>query len=301
MSDSNQPHSAPFLADYRDFWWNPDFLELMAQRLKLDRVRTVLDVGCGKGHWGQMLLRFLSKEATLVGVDREEKWVDEARVRAEKLQLGARFTSVRGDANALPFGESSFDLVTCQTLLMHVPDPESTLREMSRVLKPGGLLLVVEPSNLANAGVSSSFSINEPIADVVDRFRFNLTCHRGKMALGLGYSSIGDLLPGIFAKVGVKDIQVYLSDKASALFPPYEGTEQQTLIHQIKEWSDKDLFVGTKTETQRLFLAGGGAESEFERLWDIGLKENRALNSQVAKGAYYCGGAGIHYVVSARR
>lgn len=48
-------HSAEHFGDTRDYWWNRDFLQLMAKRWKLGTVRNVLDVGCGVGHWGMLL------------------------------------------------------------------------------------------------------------------------------------------------------------------------------------------------------------------------------------------------------
>jgi hypothetical protein len=44
-------HSAEYFGDTRDYWWNPDFLELMAKRLLFVRVQDVLDIGCGVSHW----------------------------------------------------------------------------------------------------------------------------------------------------------------------------------------------------------------------------------------------------------
>ena len=71
MSTSVQerkPHSAEYFGEYRDFWWNSDFLKLMANRLQLDQAKTVLDVGCGIGHWGQILAPVLPKDVRHVNI-----------------------------------------------------------------------------------------------------------------------------------------------------------------------------------------------------------------------------------------
>jgi hypothetical protein len=47
LPNEMKPHSADYLNDSRDFWWNRDFLELMARRLSFEKVCKVLDVGCG--------------------------------------------------------------------------------------------------------------------------------------------------------------------------------------------------------------------------------------------------------------
>ena len=73
-------HKLPgFDGDWRDTWWNDDFLSMMARRWRLEQVQTVLDVGCGVGHWGQRLMRHLGDTATLYGVDAEAAWVEGAR------------------------------------------------------------------------------------------------------------------------------------------------------------------------------------------------------------------------------
>ena len=48
-------HSSEHFSESRDHWWNSDFLQLIAKRWRLDAVQSVLDVGCGVGHWGMLL------------------------------------------------------------------------------------------------------------------------------------------------------------------------------------------------------------------------------------------------------
>ncbi|MCZ7684227.1 MAG: class I SAM-dependent methyltransferase [Sandaracinaceae bacterium] len=126
-----------FRGGWRDLFWNADFLDLVARRLRLAEVKDALDVGCGAGHWGRALLPHLPASARLVGVDREEAFLALAREAADPRRTEYRV----GTAEALPFDDASFDLVTCQTLLIHVRDPAVAIAEMKRVLRPGGVLL----------------------------------------------------------------------------------------------------------------------------------------------------------------
>jgi SAM-dependent methyltransferase len=144
-------HSAEYFGDTRSYWWNSDFLELMGKRLSLDRVRDVLDVGCGVGHWGQLLANVLPSNARVQGVDRDPLWVEKAAARATAHGLADRFSYRVSVAEKLPFADASFDLVTCQTVLIHTPDPGAAVDEMVRVARPGGLILAAEPNNIASA------------------------------------------------------------------------------------------------------------------------------------------------------
>ncbi|MDP4231612.1 MAG: class I SAM-dependent methyltransferase, partial [Bacteroidota bacterium] len=107
IQQNSPPHSAAYFGDFRDFWWNRDFLELMARRLHLENVRTVLDVGCGIGHWGRRLESVLPQEATIIGIDREEEWIRECKKHAVSETPGngnsERFEFHVGDVNALEF------------------------------------------------------------------------------------------------------------------------------------------------------------------------------------------------------
>jgi SAM-dependent methyltransferase len=304
MSDEQpqgRPHSAAFLGRERDFWWNLDHLELIASRLKLGGVRSVLDVGAGIGHWGILLSEVLSPDATLIGVEREAAWVKEATSRAERLGLSDRFRYEQGEAEALAFEDASFDLVTCQTLLIHVPDPRRVIHEMLRVAKSGGLIVAAEPNNRASLLVETSANSDASIDDPVDLVRFSLTCERGKTALGEGNGSVGDLLPGYFAQCGIVGIETFLSDKVSAMVPPYASDEQQVLKTKLLEDADRGSFGWTRDETKRFFVAGGGSEEDFDAAWERRLAESRSIAAAIEQGTFHTAGGVIHYVVSGRR
>ena len=293
------PHSAAYFGAFRDYWWNKDHLDLCVERLGLRDVRTVLDVGSGQGHWGRLLASVLREDVQVTGIDREPEWVAEAGRRAREAGLDHRFTYLEGDAGGLPFEDSSFDLVTCQTVLIHLADPLAALREMARVAKPGGTVLAAEPNNRSLTLIHTNVTAGAPVEEVVDLVRFYVTCERGKLALGLGNSSIGDLLAGLVTAAGLADVQVFLSDKPSTLVPPYANEEQQALRDQIIDDSDEP-FGWSYDEARRYFLAGGGAASEFDSAWERRCAEARALAAAASAGTLHEAGGHVLYLVAGR-
>lgn len=301
MTNEKKPHSAEYFGEYRDFWWNTDFLELMFKRLGLTQARTVLDVGCGIGHWGQILAPLLSTAVQVTGVDREQEWVKKATERAMKFDLADRFTYQVGDVTALPFDGNQFDLVTCQTVLIHLKNPKIGLREMMRVLKPGGILLVAEPNNFSNRALMTSLTEHQSVDEILDRLRFGLIVERGKQALGLGFNSVGDLIPGYMAELGAEKIKVYMSDKAVPFFPPYSSKEQQVNIQQLKEWTGRGFIGWDREEVRGYFIAGGGRSDEFDRYFELHTQDNKEMVDAIETGTFHCAGGAVTYLVSAQK
>src|SRR5947207_3779675 len=189
MDITRPAHSAEQFGPQRDFWWNPDFLELMAGRWRLAEASSLADIGCGLCHWSRVLYPYLRQPARFSGIDREARWVDEGEQHFRQAFPDVpsdRFIFRQGLAIAIPLPDNSFDVVTCQTLLMHLPEPMAALREMLRVVRPGGLLICVEPNNLWNYMPFTSLTAAEPTEEIVRRFEFWLRCHRGRIALGRG-------------------------------------------------------------------------------------------------------------------
>lgn len=295
------PHSQDYFGDSRNSWWNDDFVALMAQRLGWARRTRVLDVGCGAGHWTRTIAPHLAANATITAVDRDPVWSDGNVAWARKLtEQGTTVAIHAGDVTALPFPDSAFDFVTCQTVLIHVADPRRALREMLRVLAPGGLLLCVEPDNFGIWSSHTSLSGLRPVEAEAALFTFALTQQRGRHALGLGNLSLGGILPQLFAEVGAVRVRTFLSDKAIPLVPPYVTEGERALIADIERWftSGQDFTV---EHARKLFLAGGGADWEFDALWQAELAARNDYREAVRNRTYAQAGGGLMYLVSGER
>jgi phosphatidylethanolamine/phosphatidyl-N-methylethanolamine N-methyltransferase len=99
----------------------------------------VLDVGVGTG----LSLADYSRTTKLCGVDISEPMLRRAHQRVRELKLSNVETLAVMDARNLAFAPNSFDAVVAQYVITAVPDPEATLDDFVRVLKPGGELILV--------------------------------------------------------------------------------------------------------------------------------------------------------------
>ena len=104
----------------------------------------VLEVGCGTGATVRALARRSDFLGKAVGVDQSAPFIDAARRFARDENLGDRVDFLVGDAHDLDFPDATFYAVFAHTLISHVTDPETVLREMARVVRPGGLVAVFD-------------------------------------------------------------------------------------------------------------------------------------------------------------
>jgi demethylmenaquinone methyltransferase/2-methoxy-6-polyprenyl-1,4-benzoquinol methylase len=105
----------------------------------------VLDVATGTGMVAAELLA-RAASCTVVGLDQSAEMLSAARARfaGEESEVGQRVELVEGEAEALPFADASFDALTFTYLLRYVDDPPATIRELARVVRPGGRIASLE-------------------------------------------------------------------------------------------------------------------------------------------------------------
>src|SRR5438093_11429950 len=113
--------------------------------------KRILDAGCGNGRYSRFLLRHADADAVLTGFDLSPRMLDRARRR-----LGSdRVHHAVADLTRLPFNDARFDGIVCGWVLEHLPDPRPGLRELARVLRPGGKLLLLSTEDTLTGAMCS--------------------------------------------------------------------------------------------------------------------------------------------------
>jgi SAM-dependent methyltransferase len=153
-----------------------DARDVAVEAVREAEPRRVLEVGCGEGELAERLVGELG--VGLVALDQSERMVELARARG----LDARV----GDVQELPFEDGSFDVAVAAWMLYHVRALDRALRELARVLRPGGRLVAI--TNYANH-LSEMFNL-------VGLSRWDLP---------FGAESGADLLAPHFARVETRD------------------------------------------------------------------------------------------------
>ncbi|CAN7677870.1 methyltransferase domain-containing protein [Variovorax sp. LjRoot290] len=118
----------------------------------------VLDVACGTGLVAFEAARAVGPDGRVFGIDLSGQMVDAARLQSSNKAL-SNVGFARMDAESLALPDASFDLALCALGLMYLPDPERALREMRRVLRPGGRMALAVWGERSRCGWSAVFPI----------------------------------------------------------------------------------------------------------------------------------------------
>lgn len=146
-------------------WSRREILDpVMLARVDAGSCARALDIGCGEGRFCRLLRR---RGIEAVGVDPTRALLDEARRRDPQGDYR------EGRAEALDFPAESFDLAVSYLTLIDIPDFRAAIREMARVLRPGGRLLVANLNSFVTACAVENWVEDEagrPLHYPVDRY-----------------------------------------------------------------------------------------------------------------------------------
>jgi len=139
---------APIAATYDryasllSFGQDPRWRRFLVSRIEAGPGDTVLDVATGTGAVAIEIVRRTG--AHVVGLDQSPEMLAHARARIDRTGLGDRIELLEGRAETLPFADGSFDALSFTYLLRYVADPAATMRELARVVRPGGVVASLE-------------------------------------------------------------------------------------------------------------------------------------------------------------
>src|SRR6266446_1653332 len=101
--------------------------------------KRILDAGCGNGRHCKYVLRRADLDASIHAFDLSQRMLK----RAHRRLKSSRVRYVAADLTRLPYANGFFDAIVCGWVLEHLPDPLPGLRELTRILQPGGKLLLM--------------------------------------------------------------------------------------------------------------------------------------------------------------
>jgi SAM-dependent methyltransferase len=209
--------------------------ERMIDAVQIREGQRVLDVACGTGVFARNAARRVGRAGAVTGVDVNEGMLAVARRIAPEIEWRA------ARAEALPFGDASFDAVGCQFGLMFFEDRPAALREMIRVLRPGQHLAVAVWARLEES---------PGYAAMVELLR-RLLGEQAAAAMGAPFV-LGDrqLLESIFEAAGIEDAEIR-TEVGTARFPSLASW----VFTDIRGWTlaemlDDDQFARLQHEAE---------------------------------------------------
>lgn len=195
-------------------------LQALIDGLPLSPEMRVLDLACGDGFYTRKLAGRLGPRGVTIGVDLDPAYLVKARANA----AGCHFVLAAFDH--LPFPDESFDFVWCAQSLYSLPDPLLALRHMGRVLRPGGVLAVLENDTLHQVLLPWPASLELPLRAA----ELRALQEESKPASRF---YVGRRLPAVLAAAGLQPVR--LTTHSFDRLAPLQSAEQRLLQEYLQE------------------------------------------------------------------
>ncbi len=284
----------------RKYLWHDDAINRIAAWIGLKGGMSVVDVGCGMAYLGHTYWKYIKKGGTYIGIDNDAKMLKTAK-QATSIWTGRKPVFVNGDAYNLPLRDNSVDCAMCQTLLLWLKGPKRAIGEMVRVVKPGGVVVCLEPDNTTESDHSSLPELTLKEKLISEKYLY--IWRRGRMKLGQGDYSIGKKVPHLMKETGLTNIDARINDMVHVFEPPHDTPLQKHLLKMLKKIahiSKKDLKFWKDLE-KRQYIAGGGTLREFNRMMKWGIKRRSILKKQVEDHSFFYCNTSIFYIIKGQK
>lgn len=260
------------LIEQRKFMWSEEYVELLAGLIGLKSGQSIADIGCGLGYLGHTYGKYIKAKGQYFGIDSNDNLLQMAVKATKKQKDDPTLRFISGSAMELPIKEKSVDVTMCQTLLMHLKEPDIAVKEMKRITKEGGTIVAFEPDWIWPASRSTNFD-EFTFQDQLDNIDLQYHILKGRKQLGEGDFKIGPNVAEIFKRNGLKRIKVRLSDKVDfALIPPYSAPDTKHATSRMLDGFKN--IVSQKSDEKRkeylackkYYIAGGGDAEQYKKL-----------------------------------
>lgn len=217
----------------------------MADALEIQPGQDALDVACGTGLLARAMAEQVGSRGSVSGIDANPGMLAVARRIAPDVDWR------QGDAHALPYQAECFDVVACQFGLMLFSEPEQALREMRRVLKPGGHL------GATVFGPLEELPVYAMIADVYARVVAPSVGNALRMPFSMGDRNA---LAALFSRADIPAVDIQTLD-GTARF----GGVRNMVLADVKGWFP---FAGIHLDDDAIEAVVEAAESELAPFLD---------------------------------
>lgn len=195
--------SGRYLELSRKHMWREEFVPLLLRYLDIRPGQRIVDVGCGTGPLTRLLARGLGGKGEVIGIDRNEQLLRQARKLARDSGLDGLVSFRVEDATKMKLDDDFADRVVCQTVLWTMRDPRDAIAEMIRICKPGGIVGAIEG---ATDTINLYYAGDRRLTELQQKYWEHEA--RGFEKLEGLDRSVGYKIPGLFSELGLQRIRL---------------------------------------------------------------------------------------------
>lgn len=194
-----------FLSLRRDIAWR----RFAIKKMRFFQTKRFLDIACGTGDLSIEAARYYP-DITANSVDFVQEMIQVARKKVNLEKHGDRIQLVTGDALHLPFRDNTFDVAAMAFGIRNIPDRQSALREMLRVIVPGGQVMVLEMTFTRNRFFQTFYHIylNQVLPRLARRFSSNPAAYK-YLADSIMDFPAPDEFTALMEGVGIQNVDAY--------------------------------------------------------------------------------------------